>query len=90
MKKVVFSVEANLVGIDTITDSSIVGIQFGIKKAFVIETDWNKFVGMSFDNLSMRSKWSETSKRGYVQEAMVDGTPYIFDTPEELATWLAK
>lgn len=92
MKKVVKVLVSTEVGVDSITNSSHVGISWGLDdydKSWVIRSKTGNYHGINVGVDSLVSKWERTTKKEYVETALgMEAEVFIFETERELVTWL--
>ena len=92
MKKVIIHPEqTQTILIDSITNDSIVGIEWYNKaKSWIVETDLKEFKGIKIGSNSVLDKWHRNSKKEYCVNAMTQRNTnvFVFDTADELVKWL--
>lgn len=91
MKKVLVEF-VDAISIELIDNQSIVGISFGGTKTYVLENSGGGFIGLKLSDQTTFSKWSTSTKKEYVKEALkqMNTEAFVFESQEELLTWLLE
>ena len=89
MKKVIIHPEQlQTVSIDSITNNSIVGIDWNSHKTWVIETK-GQYCSLRIGDKTLAHKWEKPSIKDYCSEAIkIKAEVFVFDTEAELVKWL--
>ena len=92
MKKVIFEQDEQVISLNDITDEMIVGVFWKRgNKSFLIKDYNGNTVGIELNTLTTFSHWSKPSHREYVKNTGFDAKSiFVFDSPKELAKWLAE
>lgn len=94
MKKVIFEQDEQVIRLEDITDKMIIGILWRDKrKSFLIKNTENKTLGLSLDNRSLKGKWTKNTNKEYIKSLLrieINSKVFVFDSPKELAQWLAE
>ena len=91
MKKILVRF-ADRVDVESINNSSIVGINFGGTKCYVLEKSEEDFISIQLSDQNLLTKWSASTKKEYVKEALkqISTDAFVFESQKELLTWLLK
>ena len=90
MKKVIFKQKDNVINVSDVTDDMIVGILWEDgDKSFLIKDDNGFSVGIGLNSLTTKKHWSGTSHEDYIRNTNNAKDFFVFDSPKELAQWLA-
>ena len=93
MKKVIIEQNEKVIGLKNITDDMLVGIMWedGTKN-FLIKDDSNNTKSIGFINLKTYYCWHTATHETYVKRALRQkkSSAFVFDSPKELAQWLAE
>ena len=95
MKQIVQSTEKNIVAIDEITNSSVVGIQWSNDNKSAVIGLKEGFAGLGNDSPSpnLLNVWIANNKQEYVRRALRQN-PYVkaytFNTTKELFKWFSE
>ena len=92
MKKVIFEQDEQVIRLDDITDEMIVGVLWKSgRKSFLIKDYDGNTVALELNERTTDNHWSKPSHREYVKNSGFDAESiFVFDSPEELAKWLAE
>ena len=91
MKKVIIEQDEQVIRFDDITDNMILGIMWNSgKKSFLIKDNLNRTVGIELQSLTTLDHWTESTHKAYLKEAYSTKEVFVFDSPKELAQWLAE
>jgi hypothetical protein len=93
MRKVVnFDNNTDIVDVNTITDSSSVGVKWeNGRKNIIVKKNDNEFGAMDLSHLSLSYAWTRPTKREYIIQALRQNPEvFVFATKEELLTWFIK
>lgn len=93
MRKVVnFDNNTDIVDVNTITDSSSVGIKWeNGRKNIIVKKNDNEFSGMDLSHLSLSYAWTRPTKREYIIQALRQNPEvFVFASKEELLIWFIK
>ena len=94
MKKVILEQGEQVIRLEDITDMMIIGILWGDKyKSFLIKNIENKTFGFSLDDRSLDGKWTKNTNKEYIKFVLnneINSKVFVFDSPKELAQWLAE
>ena len=93
MKKVIIEKNEQVIRLEDITDDMIVGLLWKDKyKSFLIKNIENKTLGFSLDDRSLNNKWTRNTNKEYIKSFLsneINSKVFVFDSPKELAQWLA-
>ena len=92
MKKVIIEQDELFIRMDDITDEMIIGILWenGLK-SFLIKDYNGDTIGFELDRRTTVDHWSKPSHREYVKKTGIEAKSiFVFDSPKELAQWLAE
>jgi hypothetical protein len=94
MKKVIIEQNEQVIRLEDVRDSMIIGIEWGSgRKSFLIKNENKKTISISLGERDTIGCWSKSSHFDYVKEAISGSTAknvFVFDSPKELAQWLAE
>ena len=94
MKKVIFEQDEEVIRLEDITDKMIIGLLWKDKhKSFLIKNIENKTFGFSLDDRSLNNKWTRDTNKEYIKSFLsneINSKVFVFDSPKELARWLAE
>ena len=94
MKKVIFEQDEQVIRLEDITDKMIIGVLWGDNyKSFLIKNIENKTLGFSLDDRSLDGKWTKNTNKEYIEHLLSNEIifkVFVFDSPKELAQWLAE
>ena len=93
MRKVVnFDNNTDIVDVNTITDSSSVGIKWeNGRKNIIVKKNDNEFGAMDLSHLSLAYAWTKPTKREYIIQALRQNPEvFVFASKEELLIWFIK
>ena len=91
MKKVIIEPNEQVIRLENVTDDMIIGILWDDDdKSFLIKDDANVTVGMSLNRLTTSCKWIARNHKDYIKKACNFKDVFVFDSPKELAQWLAE
>ena len=91
MKKVIIKQDEQVIRLDDITDEMIVGVLWksGFKSFLIKDYDGNT-VSLDLNKRTTVRHWSKPSHREYVKNSVFSAKSiFVFDSPKELAQWLA-
>ena len=90
MKKVVFEQNENVINASEVTDYMIIGILWkNGDKSFLIKDDKGCSVSIELNSRTTKGHWVEPSHNIYIKNANKKDI-FVFDSPKELAQWLAE
>ena len=92
MKKVINKQNEQVILLEDITDDMIVGVlwESGVKSFLIKDYDGNT-VSLELNERTTVCNWSKPSHREYVKNSGFDAKSiFVFDSPKELAQWLAE
>ena len=90
MKKVIIEPNEQVIRLENVTDDMIIGILWDDDdKYFLIKDDANMTVGMSLNGLTTFCNWTARNHKDYIKRACNFKDVFVFDSPKELAQWLA-
>lgn len=93
MKKIIRTIDiTEVTHIADITNNSIVAIKWSDSAVSIViraKDEW--FCGLSYNNFDLRSAWSRSSKKEYVESALNQkgAKAFEFNSYKELYEWLA-
>ena len=94
MKKVIIKQDEQVIRLEDITDDMIVCIYDKLEneKVFLLKDDKGKSFGMSLRHMTIANKWRKDTHKDYVKRFFNMGNCeiFVFDSPKELAQWLAE
>jgi len=96
MKRIIKEADPEVIAIDNITNTSIVGIKWESGSKIMIVSTPDGFCGLSNDvRPNVLSVWHEATVQGYLTRALNQGnnrnsTAYVFDTTSELYKWMSE
>ena len=94
MKKVIFEQDEQVIRLEDITDKMIIGILWGDNyKSFLIKNIENKTLGFNLNDRSLDGKWTKNTNKEYIKSFLnneINSKVFVFDSPKELAQWLAE
>lgn len=94
MKKVIIEQDEQVIRLEDITDKMIIGLLWKDKhKSFLIKNIENKTLGFSLDDRSLDNKWTRDTNKEYIKSYLsneINSKVFVFDSPKELAQWLAE
>ena len=93
MKKVIIEQNEQIIGLKNITDNMLVGIMWkNGTKNFLIKDDSNNTISIGFKNLTTYDCWHTSTHEAYIKRALRQkkSSAFVFDSPKELAQWLAE
>lgn len=94
MKKVIIEQYEQVIRLEQITDDMIVGIEWEVgKKSFLIKNEDDETLSVSLEERDTIGCCPKFSHFDYVKEVISDSTAknvFVFDSPKELAQWLAE
>ena len=91
MKQVIFKKNDNVIKISQVTDDMIVGVLWEDgDKSFLIKDDNCFSIGLGLNNLTTKNHWSAPSHEDYIRGTFDAKDFFVFDSPKELAQWLAE
>ena len=94
MKKRVVEKPNVEISIDSITDTSLVGIKWIGRIVLPVKTE-DKWIGISLYSfpLDIRCNWRKDSQQDYVKEFLninADAEAFVFDSKKELKEWIRE
>ena len=92
MKKVIIKQDEQVIRLEDITDEMIIGILWknGLK-SFLIKDYNGNTIGLELNTRKTVGHWSKPSHREYAKNSGIDvKSIFVFDSPKELAQWLAE
>ena len=91
MKKVIIEQNEQVISLENIKDDMIIGILWdNNEKSFLIKNDDNRTVGVELNRLTTYYNWVATNNKSYIKNASNFKDIFVFDSPKELAQWLAE
>ena len=91
MKKVIVEKNEEVIRLEDVTDDMIIGILWDDDdKSFLIKDDNNRTVGIELNRLTILYNWVATNHKDYIKKASDFKDIFVFDSPKELAQWLAE
>lgn len=93
MRRIVQQLNPQEIGLHEITDDSHIGIDWGSTKSRVMTINSEEFTGLNTSDTDLRSKWTCSSKKSYVQSCLGQGDQvraYVFDSEQDLLEWSLK
>ena len=91
MKKVIIEQNEQVISVEDIKDNMIIGIRWiNDEKSFLIKTDDNMTVGIELNRLTTFYNWVAKDHKDYIKKACNFKDIFVFDSPKELAQWLAE
>ena len=91
MKKVIIEQNDQVISVEDIKDDMIIGILWiNDEKSFLIKTDDNMTVGIELNRLTTFYNWVAKDHKDYIKKACNFKDIFVFDSPKELAQWLAE
>ena len=91
MKKVIIEQNEQVIRLENVTDDMIIGILWDDDdKSFLIKDDDNRTVGIKLNRLTTLYNWVATNHKAYIKNASNFKDIFVFDSPKELAQWLAE
>lgn len=91
MKKVIFEQNEQVIRLEDVTDDMIIGLTWhDDDKSFLIKNHENKTVGIGLNRLTTLNNWTAKTHKDYIKNAALIKNVLIFDSPKELAQWLAE
>jgi hypothetical protein len=93
MRRVVnFDNNTDIVDVNTITDSSSVGIKWeNGRKNIIVKKNDNEFGSMDLSHLSLSYAWTTPTKREYIIRALRQQPEvFVFASQKELLIWFIK
>lgn len=94
MKKVIIEQDEQVIRLEDVRDAMIIGIEWKYgKKSFLLKNEDDETVAISLGERNMIGCWSRFSHFDYVNEVISNSTAknvFVFDSPKELAQWLAE
>ena len=94
MKKVILEKNERVIRLEEITDDMIIGIEWKSgKKSFLLKNEDDETIAISLGERDTIGCWSKSSHFDYVKEVISSSTKnnaFVFDSPKELAQWLAE
>ena len=91
MKKVIIEQNEQVIRLEDITDDMIVGIIWhDDDKSFLIKDNDNLTVGIGLNGLTTFGHWVAKNHKEYIKKACNFKDIFVFDSPKELAQWLAE
>ena len=91
MKKVIIEQNEQVISVEGIKDDMIIGILWlNDEKSFLIKDDANRTVGVELNRLTTYYNWVAKNHKDYIKKACNFKDIFVFDSPKELAQWLAE
>ena len=91
MKKVIIGKNEKFIRLKDITDDMIIGILWdNDSKSFLIKNHENMTLGIGLNRLTILNKWTAKNHKDYIKAASDFKDIFVFDSPQELAQWLAE
>ena len=91
MKKVINENDERVIHLENVKDNMIIGIRWiNDEKSFLIKTDDNMTVGIELNRLTTFYNWVAKDHKDYIKKACNFKDIFVFDSPKELAQWLAE
>ena len=91
MKKVIIEQNEQVIRLEDITDDMIIGITWNDDdKSFLIKNHENMTVGIGLNRLTTLNHWTEKTHKDYIKNSDFLKDVFVFDSPKELAQWLAE
>ena len=93
MRRVVsFDNNTDIVDVNTITDSSSVGVKWeNGRKNIIVKKNDNEFGAMDLNHLSLSYAWTKPTKREYIIQALRQQPEvFVFASQKELLIWFIK
>ena len=94
MKKVIIEQDEQVIRLEDVRDAMIIGIEWKYgRKSFLLKNEDYNTIAISLGEQDTIGCWSKSSHFDYVKEAISGSTAknvFVFDSPKELAQWLAE
>ena len=91
MKKVIIKNDERVIHLENVTDDMIIGITWNDDdKSFLIKNNENMTLSIGLNRLTTLNKWTAKSHKEYIKAASDFKDIFVFDSPKELAQWLAE
>ena len=91
MKKVIIEQNEQVISVEGIKDDMIIGILWlNDEKSFLIKDDEYRTVGVELNRLTTFYNWVAKDHKDYIKKACNFKDIFVFDSPKELAKWLAE
>ena len=91
MKKVIFEQNEQVIRLEDITDDMIVGLLWKSgNKSFLFKDDNNNTIGFELNTRTTLNCWAAKNHKDYIKKSYNFKDVFVFDSPKELAQWLAE
>ena len=91
MKKVIIEQNEQVISVEDITDDMIIGIIYKSgRKSFLIKHNNNNTIALDLHTRTTLDCWTAENHKDYIKKAYNVKDIFIFDSPKELAQWLAE
>ena len=91
MKKVIIEQNEQVISVEDIKDDMIIGILWiNDEKSFLIKNDENLTISVELNRLTTLDNWTAENYKEYIKKASNFKDIFVFDSPKELAQWLAE
>ena len=91
MKKVIIENDERVIHLENVKDDMIIGILWiNDEKSFLIKNDDNMTLGIELNRLTTFYNWVARNHKEYIKNASNFKDIFVFDSPKELAQWLAE
>ena len=91
MKKVIIEQNEPVIHLENVKDNMIIGILWlNGDKSFLIKDDEDRTVGIELNRLTTFYNWVAKDHKDYIKKACNFKDIFVFDSPKELAQWLAE
>ena len=91
MKKVIIEQNEQIIRLEDITDDMIVGLFWESgRKSFLIKDHNNNTIALDLNTRTTLDNWTAENYKDYIKNACNFKDIFVFDSPKELAQWLAE
>jgi len=94
MKKVIIEKNEQVIRLEDVTDDMIIGVIWGGgKKSFLIKNENKRTIAINLEDRKTLNLFEAKTQNDYIQKTKKNSNAksfFVFDSPKELAQWLAE